>query len=134
MYINEYGLGKKDLAIVKQVVQHFNNVGATCPSSAADIGVSGSAMMSLMRLGVVKVVGMKECFVCIDERQQLYRRYEANLYVLTINASDLWELYVQGVERVCNDKKRQAEDYVSAAKYKLAEVESLLSKVSAIHI
>ena len=134
MYINEYGLGKKDLAIVKQVAQHFNNVGATCPSSATDIGVSGSSMMSLVRLGIARVVGKRACFVCVDECQQLYRRYEANLYVLTINASDLWELYVQGVECVCNDKKRQAEDYVSAAKYKLAEVESLLSKVSAIRI
>ena len=134
MYINEYGLGKKDLAIVKQVAQFFNNVGATCPSSAADIGVSGSAMMSLTRLGVVKVVGVKECFICIDERQQLYRRYEANLYALTIPASDFWNLYVQGVKRVCNNNKRQAEEYISAAKYKLAEVESLLSKVSAIRI
>ena len=134
MYINEYGLGKKDLAIVKQVAQFFKNVGATCPSSAADIGVSGSAMMSLMRLGVVKVVGVKECFICIDERQQLYRRYEANLYALTIPASDFWNLYVQGVKRVCNNNKRQAEEYISAAKYKLAEVESLLSKVSAIRI
>ena len=134
MYINEYGLGKKDLAIVKQVAQHFNNVGATCPSSAADIGVSGSSMTSLVHLGFAKVVGKKECFVCIDERQQLYRRYEANLYALTIPASDFWNLYVQGVECVCNDKKRQAEDYVSAAKYKLAEVESLLSKVGAIRI
>lgn len=134
MYINEYGLGKKDLAIIKSVAQFFNNVGATCPSSAADIGVSGSSMMSLVRLGVAKVVGKKECFVCIDERQQLYRRYDASLYVLTINASDLWELYVQGVECVCNGKKRQAEEYISAAKYKLAEVESLLSKVGAIRI
>lgn len=134
MYINEYGLGKKDLAIVKQVAQHFNSVGATCPSSAADVGVSGSSMTSLVRLGIARVVGKKECFVCVDEYQQLYRRYDANLYVLTINASEFWELYVQGVERVCDEKKDAAEFYVSAAKQKLSEVESLLSKVSAIRI
>lgn len=134
MYINEYDFGKKNFETVKKVAQHFNNVGASCPSSAADMDVSGSSMMSLINLGVAKVVGKKECFVCVDERQQLYRRYEANLYVLTITASEFWKLYVQGVERVCRDNKRQAEEYVSAAKHKLIEVENLLSKVTAIRI
>lgn len=134
MYISDYDFGKKNFETVKKVAQHFSNVGASTPSSATDMDVSGSSMMSLVHLGVAKVVGKKECFVCVDERQQLYRRYEANLYVLTITASDFWERYVRGVERVCNDNKRQAEEYVSAAKYKLTEVENLLSKVSAIRI
>ena len=134
MYINEYDFGKKNFEVVKKVAQHFCNVGASTPSLATDMNVSGSSMMSLVHLGVAKVVGKKECFVCVDEHQQLYRRYEANLYVLTITASDFWKRYVQGVERVCNDNKRQAEDYVSAAKYKLTEVENLLSKVNAIRI
>ena len=134
MYINEYDFGKKNFETVKKVAQHFNNVGANTPSSAADMDVSGSSMMSLVNLGVAKVVGKKERFVCIDEHQQLYRRFEAILYVLTIPASDFWERYVKGVERVCNDNKRQAEEYVSAAKYKLTEVENLLSKVNAIRI
>ena len=134
MYINEYDFGKKNFETVKKVAQHFCNVGANCPSSAAEMDVSGSSMMSLVHPGVAKVAGKKECFVCIDERQQLYRRYEANLYVLTITASDFWERYVKGVERVCNENKRQAEEFVSAAKYKLTEVENLLSKVNAIRI
>ena len=134
MYINEYDFGKKNFETVKKVAQHFFSVGANTPSLATDMDVSGSAMMSLVNLGVAKVVGKKECFVCIDERQQLYRCYEANLYVLTITASDFWERYVKGVERVCKDNKLQAEAYVSAAKDKLTEVENLLSKVSAIHI
>ena len=134
MYINEYDFGKKNFETVKRVAQHFNTVGADCPSSAADMDVSGSAMMSLVHLGAAKVVGKKEIFVCVDAYKQLYRRHEANLYVLTITASDFWERYVRGVESVCNDNKRQAEVYVSAAKDKLTEVENLLSKVSAIHI
>jgi hypothetical protein len=64
----------------------------------------------------------------------LYRRYEANLYVLTITPSDFWKLYVQGVECVCNENKQQAEAYVSAAKQKLNEVERLLDKVGKIRI
>lgn len=134
MYINEYDFGKKNFETVKKVAQHFNNVGANCPSSTDDIGVSGSSMMSLVHLGAAKVVGKKERFVCVDERQQLYRRYEANLYVLTITASDFWKRYVQGVERVCNENKQQAENYVSLAKDKLREVESLLDKVGKIRI
>jgi hypothetical protein len=134
MYINEYDFGKKNFETVKKVAQHFNNVGSNCPSSAADMDVSGSSMMSLVHMGAAKVVGKKECFVCVNEDQQLYRRYEANLYVLTITARDFWERYVRGVERVCNDNKQQAEAYVSAAKYKLAEVEHLLDKVGRIRI
>ena len=134
MYISEYNFGKKNFNAVKKVAEHFNNVGANTPSSAADIDVSGSSMMSLVHLGAAKVVGKKECFVCVDERQQLYRRYEANLYVLTITASDFWQRYVRGVESVCNENKRQAEAYVSAAKDKLREVECLLDKVGKIRI
>lgn len=134
MYISEYNFGKKNFETVKKVAQHFNNVGANTPSSAADMDVSGSSMMSLVHLGAAKVVGKKEGFVCIDECQQLYRRYEANLYVLTITASDFWERYVRGVERVCNDKKQTAEAYVSCARDKLREVEDLLNKVGTIRI
>ena len=134
MYISEYDFGKKNFNTVKKVAEHFNNVGANTPSSAADIDVSGSSMMSLVHLGAAKVVGKKECFVCVDERQQLYRRYEANLYVLTITASDFWQRYVRGVESVCNEKKGQAEAYVAAAKDRLREVECLLDKVGKIRI
>lgn len=134
MYINEYDFGKKNFETVKKVAQHFSNVGANTPSSAADMKVSGSSMMSLVYMGAAKVVGKKEGFVCIDERQQLYRRYEANLYVLTITPSDFWERYVRGVERVCNEKKGQAEAHVSVAKNKLREVEDLLNKVGTIRI
>lgn len=134
MYINEYDFGKKNFETVKKVAQHFCDVGANTPSSASEIDVSGSSMMSLVNLGVAKIVGKKECFVCVDEHQQLYRRCEANMYVLTITASDFWERYVRGVERVCNDSKRQAESYVSAARDKLREVERLLDKVSTIRI
>ena len=134
MYINEYYFGKKNFESVYKVAQHFRNVGAGTPSLASDMDVSGAFMMGLVNLGAVKVAGKKECFVCIDERQQLYRRYESNLYVLTLTASDFWARYVQGVERVCNENKQQAENYVSAAKQKLSEVECLLDKVGKIRI
>lgn len=134
MYINEYDFGKKNFESVKKVAEHFNNVGANTPSLASDMGVSGSFMSGLLNLGVAQVVGKKERFVCVDEHQQLYRRYEAKLYVLTITASDFWERYVKGVERVCNENKRQAEFYVSVAKNKLNEVESLLDRVGRIRI
>ena len=134
MYINEYKFGEKNFDSVKKVAQHFCNVGANSPSLASDMGVSGSFMSGLLNLGVAKVAGYKEQFVCVDEHQQLYRRYEAKLYVLTITASDFWNTYCKGVERVCNDKKSTAESYVSAAKNKLREVEDLLGKVGSIRI
>lgn len=134
MYINEYDFGKKNFDSMKKVAEHFCNVGANTPTLASDMGVCGSFMSGLVNMGVVKVVGKKECFVCVDEDRQLYRRYDAKLYVLTITASDFWQRYVRGVERVCNENKRLAEVYVYAAKDKLTEVENLLSKVNAIRI
>lgn len=134
MYINEYEFGKAHFGCVKKVAEYFNNVGSNCPSTADDMGVNGSFMSSLVRRGAAKVVGKKERFICIDEHQQLYRRYEVNLYVLTITASDFWKMYVRNVESECNYKKRQAEEYVSAAKDKLREVECLLDKVGKIRI
>ena len=136
MYINKYYFGKKNFESVKKVAQHFNNVGASYPSSATDMDVSGSFMMGLVRLGAAKVVGKKEHFVNIgsDHRGDLYRRCEVNLYVLTITPSEFWKQYVLGVERICNENKQQAENYVSAAKQKLSEVECLLDKVGKIRI
>ena len=134
MYINEYDFGKKNFDSMKKVAEHFNNVGANTPSLASEMGVSGSFMSGLLNMGVAKAVGKKECFVCVNEHQQLYRRYEAKLYVLTITASDFWSTYCKGVERVCNEKKGQAELYVSAAKDRLREVEDLLGKVGSIRI
>lgn len=136
MYINEYDFGKKNFESVKKVAEHFNNVGSCTPSSADDIGVSGSFMMSLVRMGAARINGKKECFVCIgsDHHGDLYRRHEANLYELTITASDFWKRYVKGVECVCNHNKAVAEDYIYTAKHKLGEVEDLLNKVGKIRI
>ena len=134
--MNEIDFGKKNFESVKKVAEHFNNVGARTPSSADDIGVSGSFMMSLVRMGAVRVSGKKECFVNIgsDYRGDLYRRYEANLYILTTTPSDFWAQYTRGVECICQGKKRSAELLVSAAKEKLSEVECLLDKVGKIRI
>lgn len=134
MYIIKYDFGKKDFDSVKKVAEHFCNVGANTPSLASDMGVSGSFMSGLLNLGVAQVVGKKEQFVCIDERQQLYRRYEAKLYVLTITASEFWKLYVEGVELVCNYNKAVAEDHIAHARFKLAEVQNLLKAVGEIRI
>ena len=134
MYINEYDFGKKNFDSMEKVARHFNNVGSNTPSLASDMGVSGSFMSGLVNMGVVKVVGRKEQFVCVDERQQLYRRYEARLYVLVITASDFWKTYCQGVERVCNENKQIAENHIAHARFKLAEVQDLLKAVNEIRI
>ena len=134
MYINEYKFGEKNFDSVKKVAEHFCNVGANTPSLASDMGVSGSFMSGLLNLGVAQAAGYKEQFVCVDERQQLYRRYEAKLYVLTITAHDFWNAYCKGVERVCNENKQIAENHIAHARFKLAEVQDLLKAVDEIRI
>lgn len=134
MYINDYEFSKANFGCVKKVAEHFSNMGHNYPSLADDIGVNGSFMSSLVRRGIAKVVGQQEIFVCVDEHEGLYRKYNANLYVLNITANDFWQRYVRSVECECNCKKRQAEEYVSAAKRKLTEVERLLDRVGNVHI
>ena len=134
MYINEYDFGKKNFDSVKKVAEHFCNVGANTPSLASDMGVSGSFMSGLLNLGVAQVAGYKEQFVCVDERQQLYRRYKAKLYVLTITAHDFWNTYCKGVERVCNENKQIAENHIAHARFKLAEAQDLLKAIDEIRI
>lgn len=128
-----YNFGKMDVNSAEKVATYFANVGSSTAGTASDIGVSGQFMCSLVNRGYAKIVGKNTTFVSVGH-DNLYRKVEVNLYVLTVTASDFWERYVKGVERVCNDNKQQAEAYVSAAKQKLTEVESLLSKVSAIRI
>lgn len=134
MYINDYEFGKANFESVKKVAQHFSNVGYNTPSSTADMDVSGSFMTSLVRRGMAQVVGKRAAFVCVNERENLYRRYEANLYVLTTTANDFWNRYVRRVEQECQFKKSQAEGFVSAAKNKLTEVENLLDKIGRVCI
>ena len=115
-----------------KVATHFNQYGGHYPSTASEIGVSGSFMASLVHRGYAKVVDHKIDF--IPAGGDLYRKVEINVYALTMSASAFWGCYVKCVEEECNYSKSQAETYVSMAKTKLTEVETILSRINSIHI
>ena len=125
-----YDFGKANFDSVKKVAEHFAKVGPTTPSSADDMGLSGSFLMSLVKKGALRIVGKKEVFCPVGG--DLYRRHEANLYVLEMTPREFWNTYVGCVESECRSKRRDAENYVACAKQKLNEVEDLLTKLRAV--
>ena len=128
--MNTYDFGKANFDSVKKVAEHFAKVGPTTPSSADDMGLSGSFLMSLVKKGALRIVGKKEVFCPVGG--DLYRRHEANLYVLHLTPRDFWNTYVRCVEDECKCKRRDAENYVACAKQKLTEVEHLLDKLRSV--
>ena len=128
--MNNYDFGKANFDSVKKVAEHFAKVGASTPTSADEMGLSGSFMMSLVNRRAVRIVAKKEIFYPVGDG--LYRRHEANLYVLEMPPKTFWEIYVRCVEDECKYKRREAEDYVACAKQKLNEVEDLLGKLRAV--
>ena len=131
--MQNYNFGKMDVNSDEKVATYFANVGSSTASTAGDIGVSGQFMCSLVNRGYAKIVGKNSTFVSIG-RDNLYRKVEVNLYVLTVTASDFWKAYTHCVEYECNCSKGQAERYVRLAKDKLSEVEYLLDKVGSVRV
>lgn len=127
-----HNFGKMDVNSMHKVATHFNQYGGHHPSTASEIGVSGSFMSSLVHRGYAKVVDHKIVFIPAGD--DLYRKVEINVYTLTMSASAFWGCYVKCVEEECNHSKSQAETYVSMAKTKLAEVETILNRINSICI
>ena len=128
--MNNYDFGKANFDSVKKVAEHFAKVGPGTPTTADAMGLSGSFMMSLVNRRAVRIVGKKEVFCPVGG--DLYRRHEANLYVLEMPPKTFWEIYVRCVESECRSKRRDAENYVACAKQKLTEVEQLLDKLRSV--
>lgn len=129
--MNNYDFGKANFDSVKKVAEYFAKVGPGTPTSADAMGLSGSFMMSLVNRRAVRIVGKKEIFYPVGG--DLYRRGEANLYVLEMTPKAFWEVYVRCVEDECKYKRREAESYVACAKQKLTEVEHLLDKLRSVN-
>lgn len=132
MYTNNFG--KMDATSAIKVANHFAKVGTCTPSTASDIDVSGQFMTSLVNRGFAKVVGLKESFIEAEGFNGLYRRCVARQYVLTVTASDFWNVYSNCVKAECHTSKQQAERYVYLAKNKLTEVENLLNKIDPVRV
>ena len=55
-----------------------------CPTgfTSEDVGISGQTLSWLAKYGVLKVIGKKNAFVCIDEYEETYKKVEINVYAV----------------------------------------------------
>ena len=86
--------------IAKSVVESRSNYGkaidkiANRPSymstfSANEIEISGSTLTGLVNYGVLKVIGNKDVFICVDEYEETYKKVKAKIYAVNC---DIFEL------------------------------------------
>ena len=55
-----------------------------CPNNftSEDVGISGQTLSWLAKYGVLKVVGKKDAFICINEYENTYKKVEVNIYTI----------------------------------------------------
>ena len=132
--VNQYNgvlspLGKMDFESVKKVAEFY----LTHPfATAAELGVSGAFMSSLVKRGYAKVVGKREGdFFPVGNG--LYRKSEVNEYVLTVSVSEFWSDFVLSAKDVAYNAKYNATKHIEYAQSKLSEAKTLLDNVNGIN-
>lgn len=101
-------------------------------ATAAELGVSGAFMTSLVRRGYVNVAGERDCgFRYVGDG--LYRKNMAHEYCLRVAPVDFWNDYVLSTNNKANRLKDDATCCIEVAQHKLEEAKSLLAKIESIH-
>ena len=50
--------------------------------TSEDVGISGQTLSWLAKYGVLKVVGKRDAFICINEYENTYKKVEVNIYAI----------------------------------------------------
>lgn len=76
---------------IKELAERFGNCPCTaCPRfTSEEVGISGNTLSWLARYGVLKVVGTKEAFICVDEYEETYKKVEVNIYTVDCDILEL---------------------------------------------
>ncbi len=136
-YVSQYEvlspLGKMNIESATKVVDFYSSHTCDTPATAAELGVSGAFMTSLIQRGYAKVVGKRDCgFYPVGNG--LYRKSECNEYVLVVPVAMFWHDYAKSIEIVTNELKRDATDAIARAQNKLSEAKRLLETVDSIRV
>ena len=100
-------------------------------ATAAELGVSGAFMTSLVRRGYVNVVGERDCgFRHVGDG--LYRKNIANEYSLRVSATEFWNDFVLSTNNKAECLKISATSNIEVAQRKLDEAKNLLTKVDSV--
>lgn len=123
--------GKMNAECVKKVAFFYNNYGADTPATAKELGVSPAFMTSLVDRGYARVVGKKDTgFYPVGDG--LYRKSEANLYVLTSPVAVLWKRYENSVVSLAMGDKYRAQKALKQAEYLFDEGQRKLDSIKGV--
>lgn len=124
-------IGEMKSESMKKVVEYFDHIAQR--GTAKDIGVSGSFMSSLCARGYMRVIDTEESFVCIDERRDLYRKIEVNVYAPAKPIKALFSDYCKSINRLAETEKSKANSMIECAKDRLSSAQCLLSRIDFVN-
>lgn len=124
-------LAKMDVECAAKVA-NFYNEHPNIPATAAELGVSGPFMCSLVKRGYAQIAGRRENGFQYAGNG-LYRKLECNEYVLRIPASDFWHDFCHSTEKCAGYLKSSATVDIEMAQAKLEEAKRMLSRVENYH-
>ena len=135
--VNQYRvcspLAKMDVESATKVANFYKDYSPNTPATAAELGVSGPFMCSLVNRGYAKIAGRRFCgFRYVGNG--LYRKDECNEYVLCVSASDFWNDFCKSTEEVAGCLKSSATVDIELAQNKLEQAKRMLSNIESIHI
>lgn len=120
-------IGEMKSESIKKVVEYFDHIAQR--GTARDIGVSGAFMSSLCARGYMKVIGVQEQFVCIDEGSALYRKIEINIYAPTKPIRVMLSDYCDNINLLAETEKIKANAMIERAKDRLTSAQCLLGRI-----
>ena len=124
-------IGEMKSESIKKVVEYFNHIAQR--GTAKDIGVSGSFMSSLCSRGYMQVVDTEECFICVDERKNLYYKAKINVYALAKPINTMFDDYCKSINKLAEVEKVKAATMIECAKDKLTSAQSIISRIDFVN-
>lgn len=94
--------------------------------TAEDVDIAGSTLSWLARYGVLKVVGTRQAFICVDEYEETYKKVEVNVYEIDC---DIIGLAMKFDEKKKEVKVMKIEQRIARLKEQLAQALADLDEI-----
>ena len=94
--------------------------------TAEDVDIAGSTLSWLARYGVLKVVGTRQAFICVDEYEETYKKVEVNVYEIDC---DIIGLAMKFDEKKKEVKVMKIEQRIAKLKEQLAQALADLDEI-----
>lgn len=94
--------------------------------TSEDVDIAGSTLSWLARYGVLKVVGTRQAFICVDEYKETYKKIKVNVYEIDC---DIIGLALKFDEKKKEVKVMKIEQRIAKLKEQLAQALADLDEI-----